>query len=186
MKPYLRIVECIQEFLAPYLRGSISFETEDRGRPEIRQWLIPTIRSEFPTFDARDEEIEAIALSTYLGIGSRGLDLQRYTVMLAECAQTEGIDLTQLRPHTRRMQRALLKEYPLTRQALEGELIVAGGFRLYREALHHSLRIDFRSLNLQDIEIEILAENQCMNPGRPLGIEWRIELGAQLLSRNPQ
>jgi hypothetical protein len=186
MKPYLRIVECIQEFLSPYLGGSISFETEDRGRPEICQWLIPTIRSEFPNFDARDEEIETIALSTYLGIGARGLDLQRYTTMLADCAQTEGFNLTLLQPHTRRLQRTLLKDYPLTQQALEGELIVAGGFRLYRDALRHSLRIDFRSLNLLDIEIELLAENQCMNPGRPLGSEWRTELGIQLLSRDPQ
>jgi hypothetical protein len=182
MKPYLRIVECVQEFLAPYLGGKLSPETEDVRRPEICQWLIPTIRHEFPNFDAPDEKIETIVLSAYLRIGARGLDLQRCTKMVEECAKAEGINLEIFRQYTRTQQLVFLKEYPLTQQAFGGALIAEGSFRLYLEALHHSLRIDFRSLNLQDNEVHLLAENQCRNPDEPLGSEWRIELGIQILS----
>ena len=184
MKPYLRIVECIQEFLAPYLEGKIFLETEDRSRAEIRQWLIPIIRYEFPNFEARDEEIETIALSTYLGMGARGLNLQRCITMLAESAQAEGADLAQLQRGTKRERSNWLKNYPMTQQAVEEELIVMGSYHLYLKALRHSLRIDFHSLNLQDNEVELLAVNQYMNPGVPLGSEWRIELGMQTLTRS--
>ena len=183
MKPHLRIVECIQEFLSPYLEGRISLATEDRDRPEIRQWLIPIIRYEFPTFEVRDEEIETIALSTYLVIGARGLNLRRYITMLAECAQIEGVDLTLLQQCKKGEQHTMLKDYPMTQQTIEVELIVMGAYRLYSKALQHSLRIDFRSLNLRDSEVALLAENQYMNPENPLESEWRTELGMQALSR---
>ena len=104
--------------------------------------------------------------------------------MLAESAQTEGADLARLQQGTKREQHAWLKDYPMTQQMVEEELIVMGAYRLYLKALRHSLRIDFRSLNLQDNEVELLAVNQYMIPGTPLGSEWRIELGIQALSRS--
>ena len=180
IRPYERIVESIREFLQPYLDGAILPETEDRHRPEVRQWLLPMIRSEFPDFPASDNEIETIALSSYLGIGARNLDAHFLKSTYGYFAS--GFDVRSLQNAPPKMLSVLIKTHPKIQRATETILTAREAIGAYQEALLHGLKIDFRSLGLSDKEIVLLAKNRIMNPNIPLGEVWRIELAGQILT----
>ncbi len=182
MRPYFRIVECMCEFLRPYLEGAISPETENVFRPEVRQWLLPKIRSEFPDFSASDDEIEIIALSAYLGMGARGLNLK--TLKQTYEFFSDGIDVRLFQHDSAEAMSLLLITHPQALRAIETEKTAREAFGAYQDALLHALKIDFRSLGLLDKEITLLAKNHVMHPTIPLGELWRSELAYQILAHS--
>ena len=65
-RPYFALILWIEEFLQPYLDGTITSKTDDPERPEIMKWVEPMLCEAFPEFQIQKKEFETIALTIYI------------------------------------------------------------------------------------------------------------------------
>lgn len=167
-QPIVYLIGLVQNHLQPYLDGTIAPQSEDQARPELNSWMIPRFRAAFPQSSLSDEEIERLVLSAYLREGARGLHLEplgetsRHFLEEAGRHGPEDLYLRDPSAHA-----------PESRLAYEARMTAEGHFAAYTEALKHSLRIDFRSLNLTDREIELLARSTFTSESFFLPANWR-------------
>jgi hypothetical protein len=167
-QPIVYLLGLVQNHLRPYLDGSVAPEAEDHSRAELCSWVVPKFRAAFPQSSLSDEEIERFVLSAYLREGARGLDLESLGATsrhFSEEAGRYGPEDLYLRDSS--------AHAPESRLAHEARTTAESHFVAYTEALKHSLRIDFRSLNLTDGEIELLARSTIASESFFLPANWR-------------
>ena len=148
--PFVYLIEHIQEHLKPYLDGTILPETENQSRPELRTWLLPMFRTDFPRSTLTDKDIELFILSAYLREGLGGVTIQP----LYETGQ-QLLDIG---------------------DTLRAEDVFGGAekhLEAYTRALKHALPIDFRSMALTDREIEFLADSTAHVESFVVPPNWR-------------
>lgn len=165
--PYTSLLEMTKEFLTPYLEGKITQKTEDVYRHELTRDLIPHFRQLFPKSNLSDDEIEHFLLSAYLKIASKGVDLQNlenarvFHISEAREAKKDG-NVKARNLHLKK--------------AREIDDAINSHIDSFSSALEHSLRIDFRSMNLTNTEIDWLAMEILCDPQHPLPFNWRDEV----------
>ena len=105
--------------------------------------MIPQFRAAFPSSELSDDDIERLLLSAYLREGARGLDLNK----IKNTAEKFFIRANFLRvmSKTNHIFKTGVAEPLLGETAVETIKI---HFNSYIAALKHSLRIDFRSMQL--------------------------------------
>jgi hypothetical protein len=186
LEPYLAIVQMVEEFLQPYLDGSIIAETEnprilvqngdlptplrieENSRVQVMDWLLAEFRGTFSHAQIPESRIEAIALTAYLHFGSRGVHLGwlkgSYEI------RSKGEDL--YRAPYLCLDGTVYHEQRYVRTAMETEFSAARIQDSFTRALQHSLPIDFPSIRLNNREIKALAHVFLCNPEVPLPEGW--------------
>ena len=159
IRPFVYLVERIREHLKPYQDRTIRPESEDQFRPELRAWLLPMFRQNFPGSRLTDEEVQLFILSAYLREGLAGWD-QLSVLQTIKNLLEDGI--------------GGYKEV-----AKQKVLSVEEHREAYPKALKHALRIDFRSMDLTDQEIEFLADSAITNVSFLVPADWRNQFRPQ-------
>lgn len=167
-QPIVYLIGLVQNHLKPYLDGTIAPQAEERSRPELYSSMIPRFREAFPQSSLSDDEVERLILSTYLREGTRGLHLDS----LGETSRHFFEEASRYGPEDLYLRDASAHA-PESHLAYEARGTVDSHFAAYTEALKHSLRIDFRSLNLTDREIELLARSTFTSESFFLPANWR-------------
>ena len=189
LEPYLAIVHMIEEFLQPYLDGSIIAQgegprmvvantdpfalsrIEDMNRVQVEDWLLAEFRGTFPHAHIPESRIRAVALTAYLHFGSRGINLGwlkgSYEIRTGgeDIYRGPYLCLDGTEYHNQRH----------IRTAMETEFSAVRIQDSFTRALQHSLPIDFPSIHLTDREIKALAHVFLCNPGVPLPEGWDEE-----------
>jgi hypothetical protein len=189
LEPYLAIVQMIEEFLQPYLDGTVIAQTEDPRilvqngdlpapqriedsfRVQIMDWLLAEFRGTFPHAQIPESRIQAIALSAYLHFGSRGIHLGGLKGSYEIRSRREDL----YRAPYLSLDGSEYYEQRYVRTAMETEFSAVRIQDSFTRALQHSLPIDFPSLHLNDREIKALAHVFLCNPEVPLPEGWDEE-----------
>ena len=149
-RPLTYLIEAVQDHLKPYQTGAIRPRDEDQSRSELRSTLIPKFRAAFPSYPLSDEDVERFILSVYVEEGLRGVSFHALNATSFQFAEAEAGELANAALAT-------MDEH----------------FSAYVKALRHSLRIDFRSMNLTDDEVETLARKAAFSTSPILTRNWR-------------
>lgn len=148
---YAALINSVREFLSPYVAKEITPATENVNRGELKDLILPRFRMVYPGSQMTDGEIEHFLLSAYLREGTFGIDLK-----------------TLEKTHAK----YLLESEPAS--AAETLRTAEEHLSAFTAALLHSLRIDFRSMNLSDQEVGWLARRMMLTPKEPLPLDWRL------------
>jgi hypothetical protein len=168
IQPYLAIVQRIEEFLQPYLNGTITEQTEDLSRAEVLSWLPAMIHKEFPHAAIPESTMRAVALTAYLRFGARNAHLGSLKGAYEQRTEGEDIYFKTYRCADGTEYHEQLK----IRTALEIERCAARIQNSFTKALLHAFPVDFPSLRLTENEIKALAHVFLCHPDDPLPDGW--------------
>lgn len=164
MAPFIYLIEQTQQFLAPYLNGQITQETENTARGDVKNSILPQFHSEFPNVSLTDAALEHFLLNAYLKIAGQGVDLR-----LLE--QTRPLHLGEAGQAKAAGKEDIAKDRENKAQEIQNEIDLRIANLI--AALEHSLQIDFGSMNLTPNQIRFLAIHTLFNPNEPLPRKWK-------------
>lgn len=164
MVPVIYLIEKTKQFLAPYLSGEITRENENIARGDLKSRILPEFHKEFKEAGVlSDAELEQCLLNVYLKIAAQGVDLnvleetRDFHIREGEEAKRTG------KPKAAMLhfKRANTSQDEIERQKTK-----------FIKGLEHSLKIDFRNLNLNPKQITWLALYTLYSPQEPLPSDW--------------
>ena len=186
IEPYLAIVQMVEEFLQPYLNGTVIAQSEAPGialantgplsrhrvedipRAEVEDWLPAQLLETFSHVHLPERRIKAVALTAYLHFGSRGV---HFGWLKGSYAIRSGGEDVYRSPYLS-PEGTEYHEQRHIRAAMEIESSAIRIQDSFTRALQHALPIDFPSLGLTDYEIKALAHAFLSNPEVPLPEGW--------------
>lgn len=164
-RPYLYLIEKTRQFLAPYLSKEITSKNENVARGELKDSFLPGFHEEFKDVPASmDAWIEYFLLNAYLKIAAQGINLENLDETAEYYRELEKQETANGYVEAARLH---------AEQAVVIEEAIESYLKNFATALKHSLKIDFKSMELTNKEIKWLANYTLYNPTTPLPSDWK-------------